>query len=110
VSVNKLFKGLSVILLFSQVLISCKDDKCIQAPDVSNIDVSVNIERLDKKLYKIPTKNDLEKILIENPVFAEEFLMMSQYPMPGVLVDRYYQLLNAEDIDSLFIEVDNEFW
>jgi gliding motility-associated lipoprotein GldB len=107
--VNKLFKVLSVILLSSQVFISCKDDKCIQAPDVSHIEVSVNIERLDKKLHKIPTKNELEKILIKNPVFAEEFLMLSQYPMPGVLVDRYYSLLNAEDIDSLFIEVDNAF-
>jgi gliding motility-associated lipoprotein GldB len=107
--VNKLFKSLSVILLFSQVFISCKDDKCIQAPDVSNIEVSVNIERLDKKLHKIPTKNELEKILIKNPVFAEEFLMLSQYPMPGVLVDRYFSLLNTEDIDSLFIEVDKTF-
>jgi gliding motility-associated lipoprotein GldB len=109
VPVNKLFKSIFVILLFSQVFISCKDDKCIQAPDVSSIDVSVNIERLDKKLHKIPTKNELEKILIENPVFAEEFLMLSQYPMPGVLVDQYYNLLNAQDIDSLFIEVDNVF-
>ena len=90
-------------------IIACKDDKCIDSPDVSHIEVSVNIERLDKKLYKIPTKNDLEKILNKNPMFAEGFLNLSQYPMPHILIDRYFNLLNAADIDSLFIEVDNAF-
>ena len=106
---NKLVNQLFTFILISLAFIACKDDKCIDAPDVSHIDISVKIERLDKKLYKIPTKNDLEKIINENPMFADGFLNLSQYPMPQILVDRYFNLLNASDIDSLFIEVDNAF-
>lgn len=98
-----------IFLLFSIFFIACKDNKCINAPDVSSIEVSVNIERLDKELYKIPTKNDLSRLLAKNAVFSEEFLNLSQYPMPGILVDRYFSMLNAGDIDSLFMEVDKTF-
>lgn len=97
------------LILLSLAFIACKEDKCIDAPDVSHIEISVNIERLDKKLYKIPTKNDLDILLSQNGVFANSFLNLSQSPMPNMVIDRYYNLLNAGDIDSLFIEVDNTF-
>ena len=92
------------------ILNSCKTkDQCIEAPDVSDIKVNINIERLDKKLYKIPTKDDLAKLLSENKMFAESFLDISQYPDPDILIDRYFKLLNDPGIDSLFIEVNNTF-
>ncbi|MCK5467325.1 MAG: gliding motility lipoprotein GldB [Cyclobacteriaceae bacterium] len=106
---EKFFKNFSIIILFSIVFITCKDDKCNKTPDVSSVEISVNIERLDKKLYKIPTKNDLSELLTENPMFAEEFLNLSQYPIPEIPVDRYFNLLNDATIDSLFIEVENTF-
>jgi len=93
----------------SLAFVACKKSTCIDAPDVSHINVAINIERLDKKLYKIPTKSDLRKILLDNPDFAEAFLNISQYPNPEILVDRYFNLLNSGDIDSLFREVDREF-
>jgi gliding motility-associated lipoprotein GldB len=107
--INRIFKNFSVAFVVTFFFISCKKDHCIDAPDVSHVDISVSIERLDKKLYKIPTKNSLQKLLVDNPIFAEQFLMLSQYQMPSHLIDRYYQLLNAKDIDSLFIEVNKEF-
>ena len=88
---------------------ACQDDKCIDAPDVSSIEISVNIERLDKKLHKIPTKNELNEILAQNPMFTEGFLNLSQYPVAGLMVDRYFNMLNDKSIDSLFIEVENAF-
>ena len=101
--------GILIFIFISSFLIACKEDKCIEAPDVSSVEISVKIERLDKRLHKIPTKNDLEKLLSQNIMFAEGFLHLSQYPMPGILVDRYYNLLNDESIDSLFYEVDMTF-
>lgn len=106
---EKLIKNTLTIILFSFAFIACKEDKCIKAPDVSSIEISVNIERLDKKLNKIPTKNDLSELLAQNSMFAEEFLNLSQYPNPEVLLDQYYHLLNDKSIDSLFIEVENTF-
>lgn len=108
-SLENFIKNILTFLLFSLAFIACKDDKCIKAPDVSSIEISINIERLDKKLYKIPTKNDLSKLLAQNTMFAEEFLNLSQYPIPEILIDRYFNLLNSKDIDSLFIEVENTF-
>ena len=99
---------LTFILLLASI-ISCKNDKCIDAPDVSQIEVSINIERLDKRLYKIPTKNELEEVIIQNPMFGEMFLYRSQYPNSQIIIDRFYKLLNDGNLDSLYIEVDNEF-
>ena len=88
---------------------ACEDPKCIEAPDVSSIEVSVKIERLDKKLHKIPTKNELSELLEQNEMFADKFLDISQYPSYEIWVDRYFKRLNIKSIDSLFIEVENTF-
>ena len=109
VFLKNIVKRILTIILFSIAFIACKDDKCIKAPDVSSIEISVNIERLDKMLYKIPTKNDLSELLAQNTMFAEEFLDLSQYPKPKILIDRYFNLLNDPNIDSLFIEVESTF-
>ena len=98
-----------MIVLLAPVFLSCKDNKCIDAPDVSETKISFSINRLDKKLHKIPTKDELQVLFDENPVFTEQFLKLSQYPMPQILTDRYFNLLNANDIDSLFFEVDRIF-
>ncbi len=107
---NKSAPWLILLVVLFFILNSCKHkDQCIDAPDVSDIHVNINIERLDKKLYKIPTKDDLAKLLSENKMFADAFLNISQYPDPGILIDRYYKLLNDPNIDSLFMEVDHTF-
>jgi len=98
-----------VIALIVQFISSCGKKACIDAPDVSNIEIKVNIERLDKKLHKIPTKEELSDLLDSNPTFAGPFLHITEYPMPEVIITRYHDLLNASDIDSLFYEVDKTF-
>ncbi len=106
---KKLIISIVIFIFISIGLIACKEDKCIKAPDISSIEISVNIERLDKKLNKIPTKNDLSKLLAQNSMFAEAFLNLSHYPSPDILLDQYYHLLNDPSIDSLFLEVENTF-
>lgn len=106
---EKLIKSTITFILLSFAFIACKDDKCIKAPDISSVEISVNIERLDRKLNKIPTKSALSEILVQNPMFAEGFLNISHYPDPENLLNQYYDLLNNASIDSLFIEVENTF-
>lgn len=99
-----------ILLAVNVTLInSCGDKTCIDAPDVSKVSLAVSIERLDKKLYKIPTKEELAELLDSHPTFAESFLHISEYPMPEIIVERYHDLLNASDIDSLFYEVEKTF-
>jgi gliding motility-associated lipoprotein GldB len=106
---EKLIKSTITFILLSFAFIACKDDKCIKAPDISSVEISVNIERLDRKLNKIPTKSALSEILVQNPMFAEGFLNISHYPDPENLLTQYYDLLNNASVDSLFIEVENTF-
>lgn len=99
-----------ILLAASATLLnSCSDKTCIDAPDVSKVSITVSIERLDKKLHKIPTKEELAELLDSHPTFAESFLHISEYPMPEIIIERYHDLLNASDIDSLFYEVDKTF-
>ncbi len=109
VSLNNPIIIFFTFILFSIGLSSCDNDGCIKSPDVSSIEISVEIERLDKVLHKISTKNELAELLSENTVFAEEFLNLSQYPSPKFLVDHYFKLLNDRNIDSLFIEIENTY-
>lgn len=109
-----MFKGKTILRIFYLSLMSwtfyaCSHKKCIDAPDVSHIEVNVSIERLEKKLHKIPTKNELVKLLSQNPMVAEGFLSISEYPNPEILIDRYFNLLNDKNIDSLFLEVEKTF-
>ena len=106
---KNLIHSIFIVILSAILFIACKDDNCIEAPDVSSIEISVNIERLDKKLYKIPTKNDLIELLKQNKMFAEAFLNLSQYPASHIIEDRLFNLLKSGDIDSLFIEVEKTF-
>ncbi|NJN25395.1 MAG: gliding motility lipoprotein GldB [Cyclobacteriaceae bacterium] len=102
-------KSFFTLLLFSVLFIACDNDKCIDAPNVSDIEISIEIERLDKKLHKIESKASLEKLLFSHATFTNEFLKLQEYPHPGILGDRFYNLMNDPGIDSLFIEVDRTF-
>ncbi len=109
---DKYQKSVVFFILYSivaQLICSCGKNACIDAPDVSNVEVKVSLERLDKKLHKIPTKVELSALLDSNLTFAESFLHVSEYPMPEIIIARYHDLLNASDIDSLFYEVDKTF-
>ena len=95
------------VILF---LLSCtKNNNCIEAPDISNIHLELHVQRVDQELFKSRTKNDLAMIIRQNPVFAEAFLMRSQYPDDSILVDRFYELLHDPNIDTLWQETQQVF-
>jgi gliding motility-associated lipoprotein GldB len=113
-------KGLWLLIPGILLLFSCtKNKECVEAPDISEISLELQVHRIDMDLFNIQTKKDLEEIIIQNPVFAESFLMRSQYPSDSILVDRFYQLLQDPNIDTLwqetqqvfgdFTEVENQF-
>lgn len=92
------------------ILISCtKNKKCIPAPDISSILLELQVQRVDLELFNIQSKDDLVRIINQNPVFAETFLMRSQYPHDSILVDRFYNLLQDPSIDTLWQETKEVF-
>jgi len=108
-----LFPG--ILLLFS----CTRNNQCVEAPDISDISLELQVQRVDQELFSIRSKRELAEIIHQNPVFAETFLMRSQYPNDSILVDGFYQLLHDPNIDTLwqetrqvfgdFKEVENQF-
>jgi gliding motility-associated lipoprotein GldB len=103
-------KNITYLFLGTILLLSCgKNKNCIPGPDISNVSIHLEIERIDQKLFDINSKNELAILLDQNPVFAEVFLMKSQYPHDSILVNRFYKLLNDPSIDTLWQETQEVF-
>jgi hypothetical protein len=108
----KVSKYLSLLFSISIILsfFSCsKKDACIPSPDISNINLSLDIDRLDKKLFKIHTRTELKELLDDNFAFSEIFLARSQYPYDSIFINRFYDLLNNPAIDTLWKETESVF-
>lgn len=99
------FLGLSAL-----VASGCKNkSSCISSPDISHITLDLKVDRLDKKLFSLRSKAELEKLLDKNPVFREKFLFESQYPDDSILINRFYGLLHDPYIDTLWTETNQVF-
>jgi gliding motility-associated lipoprotein GldB len=101
-----LFFSISIYLAFY----SCSTkDTCLPSPDISNISLSLEIERLDKKLFKIHTRTELKELLDDNFAFSEIFLARSQYPYDSIFINRFYDLLHNPAIDTLWKETESVY-
>lgn len=108
----KVNKNLSILpVLFLLILFySCSpDNDCIEAPDIHGIEIELNTERLDQKLFKIRTREDLKSLLDQNYAFSEIFLARSQYPHDSIFINRFYNLLRNSSIDTLWRETQGKF-
>jgi hypothetical protein len=69
----------------------------------------LKIDRLDRKLREVQSKQELKNIMDENMIFSELFLSRSQYPFDSMIVNRFYDLLSDPFIDTLWQETENTF-
>ena len=109
---SRVSKNLLFVFLISTLILfySCSNkDVCIPSPDISEINISLDIDRLDKKLFKIRTRTELKEILDKNFAFSEIFLGRSQYPFDSIFVNRFFELLHNPSIDTLWTETDSVF-
>jgi hypothetical protein len=98
---------LVTVLIF---LISCNNNRnCVPSPDVSGINIDLQVERIDEQLFKIKSEAELAQLIDKNPVFAEVFLSRSQYPHDSILIARFFQLLHDPSIDTLWQETKQVF-
>ncbi len=105
-------RGLYLIILFltGGLFTSCdKNESCIPSPDISDIQVDLSVERIDEKMFSAKTKAELERIIWDNPVFREYFLLASRYPHDSLLTDRLFNLLRDPHIDTLWKETRDIF-
>lgn len=89
--------------------VGCSGNTCKEVPDVSSIDVEVNLVALENELLELDTWQSAEKFLGEHRIFADYFLHATQYPHDSILAKRLFRLLKAPAIDTLFTETKEKF-
>jgi len=88
---------------------ACKRDSCIDSPDTSGIEVNVTIDRLDLEMKATDSMEDLEQLLIDNPVFADQYLRFRAYPDPQIPTKQFYERIHHPAFDTLLQEVQTVF-
>jgi gliding motility-associated lipoprotein GldB len=95
-----------LLIAFSGMLFfSCKEQiDCEQQPDVSSLDINVDIQRLDHQLFSLKSKEDIQSFLNKNPVFADYFVFKKDYEHDSILINQLHKLINDPYMDTLYNE------
>ncbi|MEP5610666.1 MAG: gliding motility lipoprotein GldB [Cyclobacteriaceae bacterium] len=92
-----------VLLMIVLVLLSaCSRETCRDAVDP--IDIELDVERLEEKLFQSKTAKDVESFLGANREFSNYFLDADQYPSDSILASRIFNLISNPSIDTLYQE------
>lgn len=97
-------------LLISLVIFGCgKKDECKDAPDVSNIPVTVTIERVEEELFKNKSKAQIRAYLQKDKLLANHFFNVNKYPNDSLIVNSLYNTLNHPSLDTVYRETQAVF-
>jgi len=80
-----------------------------QPPDVSNITVHVDIQRLEKILFGLDSKEEIRTFLRNNVRFAAQLLGMASHQDEDTLVEELYAMVRNTDMQALYQEVQRVF-
>ncbi|WP_052444222.1 hypothetical protein [Flammeovirga sp. OC4] len=99
--------GVLLLLTF----ISCNNDtEKKEVPDVSNIEVNVEVRRLEQEIFALKSKDEIVKYLIENPEIEQKyFLQAGLYPSRTYLVDALWDFRQKVENDTLKLDADRIF-
>ena len=103
-------KKLSFVLM-SFLLWNCGDEEaqCVFTPDISGVEVEIDVEHLEDTLASIQTKNQLIDFLTRHPVVRDEMLRRAEYPNDSVFVDEMFTRFTNPGIDTLLSETKRIF-
>lgn len=83
-------------------------------PDVTNVDVSLQITRWDEELFQSTSKKDVEAFLERNPLFSKEFLHTDQYPHDSLAVNYLFNFISnpaskvlQQEVQSVYGDMTN---
>ena len=80
-----------------------------QIPDVSNITVHLEVQRLETVLLGLQSKEEIRAFLKRNSLFATQFLGLTAPQDEDALVERLYAMVHNTDIQALYQEVQRVF-
>lgn len=104
-------RTITLIKIISLIFFSCsnQDFECTNAPDVSDIQVNLKVERLEEQLFSLESKNAIREFLDNHPQTSRHFLQAGSYPHDSILVNRLYKLTNDSHIDTVYQETREVF-
>ncbi len=92
----------------SWVLSSCNNNRC-DGPDVSEIPINLQVNRLDETLFSLKSKEEIRQFLQQYPVYARNFVGIHNYPHDSIVVNELYRLIRDPHIDTLYRETQRTF-
>jgi hypothetical protein len=101
-----LFKKCCLGLAVALGLSACGGES---GPDVSGIQVELDLVRLDQQIAHLNTPVEAQQFLDAHPAFGEVFLMRSQLPHDSVAVNQMVKLGHSPNIDTLAQEAQAYF-
>jgi gliding motility-associated lipoprotein GldB len=95
---------LLVILLFT---VSCKKKpaSCELSDEILQVSLDVHIKRMETKLYTTSSKEEVSRILANNPAFTQQYLQEDIYPNREALVTELIQINQDTSMQELYEEV-----
>lgn len=85
-----------------------KDDMCIDAPEIEKT-VTIEIERLEDRLFASKTPEDILQLLYDYPVLSREFMGSVQYPSELTLAHEMFRVVKNPYTDTLLQETRKYF-
>ncbi|MGK7394541.1 MAG: gliding motility lipoprotein GldB [Candidatus Cyclobacteriaceae bacterium M3_2C_046] len=98
-----------IIVLVLLIWGGCSKKQCDIAPEISQINIDLKINRLEQELFNLKTKTEVNSFIHNYPDFSKSFLNRSEYPHDSMLVNRLYNLIHDPHIDSLYQETQQVF-
>lgn len=92
-------------IFFSLFMVSCQSND--EGVDVSKIDMKVSINRLDKTLMAVSTKEDVAKFLTQNEAITRSFYRA--YPDDTAFIAYLYDLTQHPETKALYSQTDAYF-
>lgn len=105
-----IFPNFLIGLMIITSLISCNDETEKQIPDVSAIEVNVEVRHLEKEIFSLNSKKEIDQYLIDNPELEKKyFLQAGLFPARSYLIEAIWDFRQKAENDTLKMDSDRVF-
>jgi gliding motility-associated lipoprotein GldB len=109
VRVLRKFCGFLLLLAFMACDFQEKKARCVEQPDISEIDIDLEYITLEDEFLQIDSLEELQAFLNKHPVIAEYFLKRNEFPDEATFQQQLLSKIQNPHIDTLAMEVERVF-
>ncbi len=102
--------SLTVLVFYTSISCSSNEQHCSPSPDISKIEVHLEIDRLELELFQQRSPENVLSFLHKYPTFTNQFIDSYEYPSDTILANRTFQMITNKYItDTLYKETMQTF-